>query len=219
MIKSDAQHRMEILDCGRALQERNFCPSTSGNISVRLDPWRLLITPSGVPKWIMKPEDLIVVSPQGQKRFGRRNPSSEIRMHLQVYRLRPDIGAVVHAHPPKATAFACAGIALDQPIASEMVMSLGKVPVAAYGTPGTLDLSNALEGLIPGHTAILMANHGVVTYGRDLAEAQGKMELVEHFAEIVLDTYRLDRQVRLSQEEVRKLHEASLRYASSVRDD
>ncbi len=219
MVKTEAQHRAEILRFGRALQERNFSPSTSGNISVRLDQWRILITPTGISKGAMTPEDLIVVSPEGKKRFGRRNPSSEIKMHLQIYRERPDINAVVHAHPPKATAFACAGIALDKPIASEIVMTLGTIPVAAYGTPGSPDLSAALEGLIPGHSAILMANHGVVTYGRDLAEAHGKMDLVEHFAEITLGTYKLDKQNLLSHDEVKKLHEASLRYASTVRED
>lgn len=217
--KSDDQHRLDILQCGRAMDGRNYCPATSGNISVRLDPWRILITPTGVSKGAMKPEDLTVISPEGRHRFGRRNASSEKDMHLQIYRLRKDVNAVVHAHPPKATAFACAGIALDQPIASEFLMAVGSVPLAVYGTPGTPEVANSLEKLIPSHTALLMGNHGVVTYGKDLADAHGKMDLVEHFAEIVMETLHAGRQVHLGPEELRKLNEAVTRYAAGVKRD
>jgi len=212
MMKDDNQHRKDLVECGHLLYQRGYCPATSGNFSVRLDSWRILITPTGISKGDMNPEDLVVISQEGLRRFGRRNPSSERDMHLQIYRLRPDVNAVVHAHPSLATAFACAGIALDQPIASEFVMAVGKAPVASYGTPGTPDLAVSLERLIPNHTAILMANHGVVTYGKDLCDARGKMELVEHFAEIVLGTLRVGRQVWLAPEDLRKLNEAVARY-------
>lgn len=214
MVKNDGQHRADLVQYGRKLDAAGFCPATSGNISVRLDQWRILITPTGVSKGAMKPEDLVVVSPKGQHRFGRRNASSETGMHLQVYRLRPDVHAVVHAHPPRATAFACAGIALDQPIASEFSMAIGAVPLARYGTPGTPDLAAALEDLIPAHAAVLMGNHGVVTYGKDLFDAHGKMETVEHFAEIVQGTLLAGRQEHLSPEDLRKLNEAVSRYTA-----
>lgn len=217
MPKSDNQHRSELVEGGRKLHALGYCPSISGNLSARLDAWRIMITPTAVPKAELAPEDLVVVSPEGQRRFGRRNPTSEMGMHLQIYRLRPDVGAVVHAHPPVATAFACAGIALDQPIASEFIMAVGKAPLAEYGTPGTSDVSASMEKLIPAHTAILMGNHGVVTYGKDLKEALGKMELVEHFAEIVLATLGLGRQVSLAPEELRKLNEAAARYTAGAK--
>jgi L-fuculose-phosphate aldolase len=214
--KAEAQLRAELTACARSLAERNFCPATSGNLSARLDTWRILVTPTGVPKADTKDSDLVVVSPDGAKRFGRRNPTSELDMHLQIYRLRPEVGAIVHAHPPIATAFACAGIALDQPIASEFSMAVGKVPLAPYGTPGTPELADAMGKLITGHTAILMGNHGVVAYGKDVADACGKMHLIEHFAEIVLATLKIGQQVELSAAELQRLNAAAKRYATGA---
>lgn len=217
MVKSEAQHRKELVEYGRRLFEKGFCPATSGNLSVRLDRWRILITPTGVSKGGMRPEDMVVISPEGRHRFGRRSASSEKGMHLQIYRLRPDVNAVVHAHPPKATAFACAGIPLDQPIASEFSMTLDAVPLARYGTPGTPDVAAALEDLVPRHDAILMGNHGVVACGSDLFDAHGKMELVEHFAEIVQGTLLAGRQAELSPEDLRRLDSAVLRYQTNTK--
>ena len=214
MVKTDAQHRADLVKCGRLLFEKGFCPATAGNLSVRLDDCRILITPTGVSKSEMKPEDLAVISPAGQHRFGRKNASSEKQLHLLIYSLRREVRAVVHAHPPKATAFACAGIALDQPIASEFSQALGSVPLAKYGTPGTPDLAAALAYLVPHHSAILMGNHGVVTYGQDLFDAHGKMELIEHFAEVVLGTLIAGRQDLLSPAELRRLNEAAVRYSA-----
>ncbi|MBI5210227.1 MAG: class II aldolase/adducin family protein [Elusimicrobia bacterium] len=211
-MKTDGQHRLDLVQAGRRFDESGFCPATSGNLSVRLDAWRVMITPTGVSKGAMKPEDMVVVSPKGEHRFGRKHASSEKDMHLLVYRLRPEVGAVVHAHPPKATAFACAGLALDQALATEFSMMVGPVPLARYGTPGTPDLAASLEGLIPGHNAVLMGNHGVVAYGKDLFEAAGRMEMIEHFAEIVQGTLLAGRQTPLTPEDLAKLHEAARRY-------
>jgi L-fuculose-phosphate aldolase len=215
VVKSDDQHRGEMLACCRRLHELKFCPGGSGNVSVRLDASRLLVTPTAVPKPDLRPEDLVVVSPRGQKRFGRREPTSELGMHLQIYRLRHGANAVVHAHPPLATAFACAGIALDQPIASEFAMAVGQAPLAAYGTPGTHEVGVGLEALIPRHTVVLMANHGVVAWGKDLSDAFGKMELVEHFAELVLATFKLGRQSPLTESQLAKLEQAAARYGAT----
>jgi L-fuculose-phosphate aldolase len=216
MVKTDAQHRADLVKYGRLLFEKGFCPATSGNLSVRLDESRILMTPTGVSKGDMKPEDLAVISPEGRHRFGRRNASSEKQMHLLIYKLRPDVRAVVHAHPPKATAFACAGIALDQPIASEFSQALGSVPLARYGTPGTPDLAAAMAYLVPHHSALLMANHGVVAYGNDLFDAHGKMELVERCAEIVLGTLVAGQQNLLAPEQLRALNEAAVRYRAGA---
>ena len=133
-------------------------------------------------------------------------------MHLTIYRMRADVSAVVHAHPCTATGFAAAGIALDQPICSERVVSLGAVPLASYATPGTADLSESLRPFISDYDAILMANHGVVSYGRDLEDAYLKMETVEHFAKIMLVAHQLGGAQSLSKPELRKLIEARTRY-------
>ena len=206
--------RREIVACGRAFHARDFCPATSGNISARLDARRILITPTGVSKGALRPADLVVVTTEGRKLSGRRNPTSEMDMHLLVYRLRPDAGAVVHAHPPTATSFACAGLPLAAPIASEFAMTVGKVPLAPYGTPGTRRLAASLSRLVLGHTAILLANHGVVAFGGDIAEARGRMEMVEHFAKVLLGTLKLGRQSVLPARELKRLHAAARRYVA-----
>ena len=148
----------------------------------------------------------------GQKISGPRSVSSEIAMHLFIYRNRPDVGAVVHAHPPTATGFAAAGMPLDSALCSEIVITLGTVPLANYETPGTPELGEALAPLVGGHDAILMANHGVVTYGEDLLTAYMNMETVEHYAKIALVTHMLGRQQPLSEHHVSKLREIRLKY-------
>jgi L-fuculose-phosphate aldolase len=164
---------------------------------------------------MMRPSDLVVVDNTGRKLAGRRDVSSEIAMHLLIYRLRPDIGAIVHAHPPTATGFAASGLALNQPLVCELVVGLGCVPLARYGTPGTPELSDALEPLIPQYDAILMANHGVVTYGEDLHRAYMKMETVEHFARIALVAHLLGNEQPLKDEEVAKLIDLRQKYAGA----
>ncbi|HEV8385545.1 MAG TPA: class II aldolase/adducin family protein, partial [Candidatus Acidoferrales bacterium] len=131
---------------------------------------------------------------------------------LLIYKRRPDIKAVCHAHPPTATGYAAAGIALNKALVSEVVLSLGCIPVAKYGTPGTPELTDALEPLVPNFDAILMANHGVVTYGADLLTAWFRMETTEHFARVSLVTELLGKQVLLSGEDVEKLLAARARY-------
>ncbi|HOX23400.1 MAG TPA: class II aldolase/adducin family protein, partial [Elusimicrobiales bacterium] len=134
-------------------------------------------------------------------------PSSELKMHLLIYRRRPDAAAVVHAHPPVATGYACAGMALDRPLTAESVLTLGSVPLAVYATPGTNEVVTSLEKLVMGHDAVLMANHGVVTFGTSLEQALCRMETVEHIANIGLVTEILGRKNDLDQESVAKLLE------------
>jgi len=152
---------------------------------------------------------------EGRRLEGRRDVSSEIAMHLLIYRLRPDVQGVVHAHPPTATGFAAAGMALNQPLVCEVVIGLGSIPLAKYGTPGTPELTAALEPLVPQYDAILMSNHGVVAYGADLHQAYMKMETVEHFAQIALVTHLLGRQQPLGSEELGKLMAARSKYQGS----
>jgi L-fuculose-phosphate aldolase len=159
---------------------------------------------------------LVITDLDGKKLAGRRNPSSELNMHLLIYRRRPDVNAVCHAHPPTATGYAAAGIALNKALISEVVLALGCIPVARYGTPGTPELSEALEPLVQQYDAILMANHGVVTYGGDLLTAFFRMETVEHFAQVSLVTELLGKQVLLSGGDVEKLLAARVRYGSTT---
>ena len=212
---SERELRSGIIRCGQLLAGRDFAPATSGNISARLDDRRILITPTGVPKAALREEDLVVVDPSGRKVSGRLAPTSEMGMHLAIYGLRPDAEAVVHAHPPVATAFACAGIALDQPLASEFVMALGCAPLAPYATPGTEEVAASLRRLAQGHDAILLSNHGAVTYGKSVDDAWSKMEMVEHFAKISLTVRLLGRQQPITEGELLKLMEARERYLAA----
>ncbi|HEV2690164.1 MAG TPA: class II aldolase/adducin family protein, partial [Bryobacteraceae bacterium] len=150
---------------------------------------------------------------------GKRRVSSEIGMHLLIYRLRPDVHGIVHAHPPTATGFAASGLDLNRPLVCEVVVGLGSIPLARYGTPGTPELTDALEPLIPNHDAILMANHGVVTFGSSLENAYMKMETVEHFARIALVTHLLGHEQPLGEKEVEKLVAVRDRYNGGAKRD
>jgi L-fuculose-phosphate aldolase len=202
---TEQQHREEIVRFGQLLHQRGYVASTDGNLSVRLGPDAVLSTPTCISKGMMHPEDLVIVDMQGRRLSGTRACSSEIAMHLLIYRLRPDVSGIVHAHPTTATGYAAAGVQLNEALISEVVLSLGAIPLARYGTPGTPELTDALEPLIPHHDAIVMANHGVVTYGETLLRAYMNMETVEHFAKISLVSHLLGRQRPLDEEQVEKL--------------
>ena len=160
---------------------------------------------------------MVTVDLEGRQLSGSKKVTSEIGMHLAIYQERGDVNAVVHAHPPIATAFACAGRALDEPLCAEAVMTLGPVPLAPYPTTGTEDLAASLRSFIPGHSAILMANHGAVTYGDNLLNAFLKMETLEHFANICLVTDQLGSARRLDDQAITQLLEAKSRYLKNVR--
>jgi L-fuculose-phosphate aldolase len=211
-MASDRQHRQAILQFGRLLHENGFVAATDGNLSVRLDDERLLVTPTCISKGRMRASDLVVVDMDGKRLAGKRRVSSEIGMHLRIYRMRPDVQGIVHAHPPTATGFAASGYDLTRPLVCEVVVGLGSIPLARYGTPGTPELTDGLEPLIPHHDAILMANHGVVTFGSTLESAYMRMEIVEHFAKIALVTHLLGNEQPLGEKEVQKLYEVRHRY-------
>ncbi len=211
-MSAERKYREEIVRYGRMIHEHGFVAAMDGNLSVRLDTRRILVTPTCVSKGAMKPADMVIVDTEGQRVAGRRNVTSEIGMHLLIYRLRPDVKAIVHAHPPTATGFAAAGVPLTEPLVCEVVMGLGCIPLARYGTPGTSELAQTLEPYVPEYDAILMSNHGVVAYGDTLEHAYMKMETVEHFAQIALVTHLLGRQQPLSNVEIEKLLSARARY-------
>jgi L-fuculose-phosphate aldolase len=208
--------RHEICQVGKFLHANGLVAGYDGNISVYLRQNLVLCTPTSVCKGMMQPEDLVLVNMDGDRVNGIRHVTSEIGMHLLFYRMRPDVRAVVHAHPPVATGFAASGIALDEPLVAEVVISFGEIPLAPYGTPGTPELSEALRPLVPGHDAILMANHGVVTCGHDLQSAYMNMEKVEHCARIVLVSRQLGTPQPLQAHEVRKLLKARQNYEANM---
>jgi L-fuculose-phosphate aldolase len=197
--------RADIVEVGRRMYARGYTASNDGNISVRLDSQRLLMTPKSVCKGFMTPDMMCITDLEGRKLQGERDPSSEMLMHLEVYRQRADVQAVVHAHPPTATGFAVAGIPLDRAVLAEVLTTLGSIPIADYATPSTRELPEAVRKYIKAHDGMLLANHGALTVGSDLFGAYFKMETIEHFAKISLVARLLGRENVLSREEVERL--------------
>src|SRR6478609_3384906 len=197
--------RADIVEIGRRMYARGYTASNDGNISVRIDAGRLLMTPKSVCKGFMTPEMMCVTDLDGRKLQGDRDPSSEMLMHLEVYRQRPDVQAVVHAHPPIATGFAVAGIPLNKAVLAEVLTTLGSIPIAEYATPSTRELPAAVRKYITAHDGMLLANHGALTVGADLFAAYFKMETIEHFAKISLVARMLGRENLIAREEVERL--------------
>ena len=197
--------RADIVEIGRRMYARGYTASNDGNISVRLGADRLLMTPKSVCKGFMTPDMMCITDLEGRKLQGDRDPSSETLMHLEVYRQRPDVQAVVHAHPPTATGFAVAGIPLDRAVLAEVLTTLGSIPIAEYATPSTRELPEAVRKYIKAHDGMLLANHGALTVGSDLYAAYYKMETIEHFASISLVARLLGGENVLAREEVVRL--------------
>ncbi|HXE72725.1 MAG TPA: class II aldolase/adducin family protein [Candidatus Nitrosotenuis sp.] len=213
----DAQElraRREVVWACRRMSALDFVSGTSGNFSQRLDSRTLLMTPSGMHKGDVVEDDLVRMTVEGQV-LGSGRPSTEYRMHLAIYQARPDVHAVAHAHPPFATGFAAAGLALDQPLLPETLMVLGpRVPLVPYGTPSTDELPRAMQPYLPDHQAFLLANHGAVTLGSTMAEAVHRMETLEFFARVLLYARLLGGEKLLTDEQLRRLAQARP-YASS----
>lgn len=208
-MQSEAIIRQEMCEIGRRVYERGMVAANDGNFSVKLNENEFLCTPTGVSKGFMTPEFICRIDARGQllEENGDFKPSSEMKMHLRVYQERPDVQAVVHAHPPYATTFAAAGIGLEQPILSEAVLTLGKVPVAKYGTPSTQEVPDAVAEYLQGYDAMLLANHGALTYGDSLMNAYYKMESVEFYARILYQTRMLGGAKELTREQVEDIYE------------
>lgn len=196
--------RREIVNIGRLLYERSYVVSSDGNVSVRLDDGRIVATPTMMCKGRMTEDSLAVTDSTG-KPLTEKKPSSELQMHLLIYEERPEIKAVCHAHPPHGTAFAVAGLAIDQPILSEVILTLGCVPLADYGTPSTTEVTEAMRPLVKHHNALLMANHGAVAYGTDLWQAFDRLETLEHTARIAILARILGGSQNLPKDAIEKL--------------
>ena len=204
-MTAEEQARADIVEVGRRLWERGYVASNDGNISVRLDQTRLMTTPKSVSKGFMTPDMMVVTDLEGKKISGQRDPSSELKMHLEVYRNRPDARAVVHAHPPTATGFAVAGIPLDRAVLAEVITTLGSIPIAEYATPSTEELPAAVRKYVKAHDGLLLANHGALALAGDVMSAYYRMETIEHFAKISLVARTLGRENILSRDEVERL--------------
>jgi len=204
-VTPESTLRADIVEVGRRMYNRGYTASNDGNISVRLGADRLLMTPKSVCKGFMTPDMMCITDLDGKKLQGDRDPSSEMLMHLEVYRQRADVQAVVHAHPPTATGFAVAGIPLDRAVLAEVLTTLGSIPIAEYATPSTSELPEAVRKYIKAHDGMLLANHGALTVGTDLYSAYYKMETIEHFANISLVARMLGRENLISRDEVLRL--------------
>jgi L-fuculose-phosphate aldolase len=193
-----------ICEAGRRLAARGLIAGGEGNIGVRLDGGRVLVTPRGRSKGELTPEDLVEVDLEGRVLRGR-TPSTEVRMHLTVLRGRPDVQAVVHAHPPVATGFATAGLSVDCDCIPEILATVGHVPLVPYGMTGTSELSEQLGPYLAGHDALLLANHGAVTFGASLDQALQRMESLEQAARVLFVSRLLGGPVRLAPEDIARL--------------
>ena len=206
MTASAVARRMAL--CCRQLAARGLIAGRDGNLSVRLGPDRVLVTPTALIKSLVKDGDMVEVDRSGRKRRGRRNPTSELDLHLRILSRRPDVGAVVHAHPPAATGFAVAGEEIPANLLPELIFLVGRVPIVPYGTPGTPELGDRVEPYLGEHDALLLANHGAVTMGKTLDQAWIRMESLEHAARIVIAARTVGRPRPLDAAAVEALRQA-----------
>jgi L-fuculose-phosphate aldolase len=210
--QQEAALREEIVRVCRLVWERGWVAASDGNASIRLGRDRLLVTPSGLSKGFLSASDIVIANLEGEpvaSHYGRPKhmPTSEIALHVEVYRQRPDVRAVLHAHPPITIAFTIAGVSLAQCVLPEVVVNLGSIPTTAYATPSTVESAEVIHELIPKHDALILDRHGTVTVGPTLFDAYMKLEKVEHLAQVTLAARQLGRVGLLPQEQVRKLIE------------
>ncbi len=199
--------KKEIVEIGRRIYARGYVAANDGNISARIDDQSIVISPTGVSKGFMTPEMMVITDMNGTPRNKTSKASSEIHMHLKIYEKRSDINAIVHAHPPYSTAFSVSGIPLTQATLPEVIITLGGIPLAEYGTPGTSELFDHLMNYVHDYDAFLLQNHGALAIGQDLTRAYFRMETLEHCAHITYIAHQLGRINTLSTSEVNKLLE------------
>lgn len=206
-MASPYEIKKEICEIGRRIYNNGFVAANDGNISVKVSDNEFYCTPTGVSKGFMTPDMIIRIDADGKKVEGKLNPSSEIKMHMRVYKERPDVNAVVHAHPPTATAFTVANVPLDKYILPEAVLVLGAVPTCDYGTPSTNEIPDSLEPYLQNNDAFLLKNHGALTVGNTLTKAFFVMEEVEFFAKISFMARQLGGEDEIPCDELIKLME------------
>lgn len=215
-MPTEYELRKQLVEVCRRLYERELIVAMDGNVSCRIGPNRFLTTPSGACKGYLTPDQLVAVDLDGKKLAGSLKPSSEFGMHAAIYAVRPDVMAIVHAHPPTATAFSVAGVSLAEPILTEVVLTVGSIPTAPYATPGTPEVADSIRTLIETYDCCILDHHGVVTVGRDLFEAYYRMETVEQTAKVALTAHQLGGAHPLSPHQIGPLK--TIRQALGLRD-
>lgn len=201
----------EIIKIAHLTYKRGFVSAMDGNISARLSNGNIICTPTSVNKGDLKKSQIVEIAPDGNLVYGIYKPSTEIKLHLFIYNQREDVNAIVHAHPPFATAFATAGLSLEGFVLPEVIVNLGKIPLAKYATPSTDEIALSVQPFVKNCDAFLLQNHGAVTLGKNLKDAYFKMEKLEHYAMIVLLARVLGGEKSLTLEDVKKLSEISLK--------
>ncbi len=184
--KTESIHRNDIIEICKRIYSKGWVASNDGNVSIRLGPDTVLCTPTGMSKGYLTAGQLIKVDMDGNKLEGELEPSSEVKMHIDVYKQRKDVNSVVHAHPPYATGFAVAGIALDKCVLPEVIFSIGSIPLTKYGTPSTSEIPDNVRKYLKDHSVFLLENHGALSVGPDVYKAYYRMESLELFAKISL---------------------------------
>lgn len=212
---NEQELRELMCEVGRRIYNRDMVAANDGNFSVKLEEGTFLCTPTGISKGFMTPEMMCVVDSNGNSKYdnGKYKPSSEIKMHMRIYEERPDVNAVVHAHPQFATAYAIAGIPLTEKIMPEAVIFLGEVPIAKYGLPSTTEIPDAVEPYLSSYDAVLLENHGALSWGNDLMAAYFKMEGLEFYASLAYKAKMLGGAKQLPEFEVDRLYDLRRKFA------
>ncbi|HAJ95306.1 MAG TPA: class II aldolase family protein [Actinobacteria bacterium] len=203
--KTESQYRNDIIEICKRVHRNGWVASNDGNISIKIGPDSVLCTPTGMSKGYLTTDQLVKVDMDGNKLEGEMEASSEVKIHLDVFKNKPGINSAVHAHPPYSTAFAVAGLPLDQCVIPEIIVSLGSIPLTAYGTPSTQEIPNSIRKYLQDHNAFLMENHGAFTIGGDVYQAYYRMESMELFAKISLLAKTLGNVNNITEENVRKI--------------
>lgn len=212
-MSNESMYRNEIIEVGKRLYFKDFVASNDGNISIRISENEILITPTGVSKGFMSADQILKVDMQGSVITGFMKPTTEMKMHLAVYRNRKDVNAIVHAHPPTATGFAVSGYTFDKVTLPEVIFNLGKIELSEYGTPTTEQVPVAVEKKISNCDALLLANHGALTVGKNVMEAYYRMETLEAVAKITLVTKIIGKENVLNDSQIRELYDIRERSA------
>ncbi|MGM0366436.1 MAG: class II aldolase/adducin family protein [Actinomycetota bacterium] len=205
MAKSESEHRKDIIEVCKRIYRQGWVAANDGNVSIKLTDDLYLCTPTGMSKGYLTTDQLVKVDGSANKVEGELKPSSEIKMHIDVYKNRPDVTSVVHAHPTTATGFACAGMALDECVIPEVVIALGSIPLAEYGTPSTEEIPNNIRKYLANHNVFLLENHGALSIGSDVYQAYYRMESLELFAKIYLVAKQLGQINLIDEGNVKKM--------------
>ena len=197
--------RKAIVEIGKRMYERGMIAAHDGNISIRLSNGNIAITPAGLNKGFLKPEQMVIITKDGDKITRELEPTSEYKMHIEIYRQCNEVNAVTHAHPPYITAFSISSIMLPECVLPEVILTVGKIAFAPYATPSTDEVPKSISGLIKDSDAIILQNHGLVTWGKDVNDAFDRMDVIEHFAKIIVIAKGLGEIYMLNHEDISKL--------------